>query len=174
LIQSLKYEADIHRQLRHPNIVSMLGVVFEEYNYGIVYWSLLPTDLGVSLSTASKMLSLVGYLVISQNKDTILLKIRLWYLIYFIRVTLMPTIEWEQNSEIFWKNVNSLWSTFRPGAKSGSWGGKVESQSCQRFSVPFISENNLKVSFRVLRGGQNSYPPPPRENNWTPSPPRTR
>jgi len=36
LIQSLKYEADIHRQLRHPNIVSMLGVVFEDCNYGII------------------------------------------------------------------------------------------------------------------------------------------
>jgi len=36
LIQSLKYEAEIHRQLRHPNIVSMLGVVFEPGNYGIV------------------------------------------------------------------------------------------------------------------------------------------
>jgi len=32
----LKYEAEIHRQLRHPNIVSMLGVVFEENNYGII------------------------------------------------------------------------------------------------------------------------------------------
>jgi len=32
----LKYEADIHRQLRHPNIVSMLGVVFEEREYGII------------------------------------------------------------------------------------------------------------------------------------------
>jgi len=36
LIQNLKYEADIHRQLRHPNIVFMLGVVFEESNYGII------------------------------------------------------------------------------------------------------------------------------------------
>jgi len=36
LIQRLKYEAEIHSKLRHPNIVSMLGVVFEPNNYGII------------------------------------------------------------------------------------------------------------------------------------------
>jgi len=36
LIKSMKYEAEIHRQLRHPNIVSMLGAVFEECHYGII------------------------------------------------------------------------------------------------------------------------------------------
>jgi len=30
------YEAEIHSKLRHPNIVSMLGVVFEPSNYGII------------------------------------------------------------------------------------------------------------------------------------------
>jgi len=36
MIQDLNYEAEIHLQLRHPNIVSMLGVVFEKDNYGII------------------------------------------------------------------------------------------------------------------------------------------
>jgi len=36
LIQRLMYEAEIHSKLRHPNIVSMLGVVFEQNNYGII------------------------------------------------------------------------------------------------------------------------------------------
>jgi len=33
----LKNEAKIHRQLRHPNIVSMLGVVFETNHYGLIF-----------------------------------------------------------------------------------------------------------------------------------------
>ena len=36
LIDSLKNEAEIHRQQRHPNIASMLGIVFEPNNYGIL------------------------------------------------------------------------------------------------------------------------------------------
>jgi len=35
-MKDLQYEAEIHNQLRHPNIVSMLGVVFERCNYGII------------------------------------------------------------------------------------------------------------------------------------------
>ena len=36
LIDSLKNEAEIHRQQRHPNIAFMLGIVFEPNNYGII------------------------------------------------------------------------------------------------------------------------------------------
>ena len=32
----MKKEAQIHRKLRHPNIVTLLGVVFEEDNYSLV------------------------------------------------------------------------------------------------------------------------------------------
>jgi len=39
LIESLKNEAAIHRQLRHPNIVSLLGVVFETNHYGLIFES---------------------------------------------------------------------------------------------------------------------------------------
>ena len=35
-IKHLNREAEIHRQLRNANIVSMLGVVFEDGNYGLV------------------------------------------------------------------------------------------------------------------------------------------
>lgn len=35
-MKDLKHEAYIHRQLRHPCIVSMLGIVLEEGNYGLV------------------------------------------------------------------------------------------------------------------------------------------
>ena len=36
LIHDMKYEAEIHHQLRHQNIVTMLGTVFEPLNYGII------------------------------------------------------------------------------------------------------------------------------------------
>jgi len=36
VIRDLKYEAEIHHQLRYPNIVTMLGIVFEQGNYGII------------------------------------------------------------------------------------------------------------------------------------------
>ena len=36
LNRDMKYEAEIHHQLRHPNIVTMLGIVFEPDRKSVV------------------------------------------------------------------------------------------------------------------------------------------
>lgn len=35
-VKNMKHEAAVHSQLRHPNIVSLFAMVFEEQNYGVI------------------------------------------------------------------------------------------------------------------------------------------